>query len=90
MRLAEAEAATQQTEDLALLRRYEPILRFTRGEEFYPTDVEWYVQESSLWISHSNGRRELLVPEGELDLERLAEQRPTGRATFSTSPSAIH
>src|SRR3954465_5631888 len=66
----------QQAEDLALLRRYEPILRFTRGEEFFPTDVEWYVRQSSLWVSRADGHRDLLVPEGDLDLERLAEGPP--------------
>src|SRR5215213_5701870 len=63
--------------ELALLRRFEPVIRFTRGEEFFPTDVEWYVRQSSLWASHADGRRELLVPEGVLDLSRLADARPT-------------
>lgn len=73
----EPPAADRRATDLVLLRRFEPIFRFTRGEEFYPTDVEWYVHHSSLWVSHADGRRELLVPEGELDLDRLAAPRLT-------------
>ena len=36
--------------DRALLRRFEPVLRFTKGERFLPMDVEPYVRESSLWV----------------------------------------
>jgi hypothetical protein len=79
MQTADGSLPQQQAEDLALLRRYEPILRFTRGEEFFPTDVEWYVRQSSLWVSHADGHRELLVPEGELDLDRLGKVRPLER-----------
>jgi len=76
-RSAEASASAPLDAELQLLRRFEPILRFTRGEEFYPTDVAWYVHHCSLWVSHVDGSRELLVPEGELDLDRLADERPT-------------
>lgn len=69
-------------DDLTLLRRFEPILRFTRGEELYPTDVDWYVRHSSLWISHADGHREMLAGEGELDLERLGEERPIERGAI--------
>jgi hypothetical protein len=68
--------------DLALLRRFEPILRFTRGEELYPTDVDWYVGKSSLWLSHADGRRELLAEEGKLDLDRLGEERTVERGAM--------
>ena len=68
--------------DLALLRRFEPILRFTRGEELYPTDVDWYIQQSSLWLSHADGSRELLVEEGELDLKLLGEERTVERGAM--------
>jgi hypothetical protein len=62
--------------DLDLLRRFEPVLHFTRGEKFYPTDVETYVRESSLWQHGPDGRDKQLVPEGELDIEKLVEPRP--------------
>ena len=48
--------------DLALLRRFEPIARYTRGEQFYPLYVEPYVRRSGLWVRHRNGDSVLLVP----------------------------
>src|SRR5215216_4873259 len=76
------ESAARQAEDLALLRRYEPIFRFTRGEELYPADVDWYVGHSSLWLSYPDGHRELLVEEGQLTLQRLGEERATARGAI--------
>jgi len=64
--------------DRALLRRFEPVLRFTKGERFLPMDVEPYVRESSLWVQRPGEEAECLVPEGELTLERLAETRVHG------------
>jgi hypothetical protein len=64
------------TPDLDLLRRFEPLIRYTKGEQFFPTAVEGYVRESSLWEHHPDGRDELLVRQGELTLEKLIETRP--------------
>lgn len=61
--------------DLDLLQHFEPVLRFTRGEAFFPTDVERYIQESSLWAHTPDGRDELLVPQGELTVETLIRPR---------------
>ena len=36
--------------DLALLRRFEPIVRYTKGEIFFPMDVAPYVRACSLWV----------------------------------------
>ena len=36
------------TNSAALLRSFEPVLRFTKGEWFYPMDVEPYVRSCSL------------------------------------------
>lgn len=69
-------------DDLALLRRFEPIVRYTQGEELFPTDVDWYVRESSLWVSNPDGYRQLLFEEGELDLERLGEERAVERGAI--------
>ena len=55
---------------LELLRRFEPIVRYTQGEQFYPMDVETYIQESSLWQHAPSGRDTLLVPQGKLTLEK--------------------
>lgn len=62
--------------DLELLRRYEPVIRYTKGEEFFPTDVERYIAASSLWLHHPDTQDELLVEEGKLTLEALAAMRP--------------
>ncbi|MCS6910032.1 MAG: hypothetical protein NZM11_05615 [Anaerolineales bacterium] len=64
--------------DRALLRRFEPIIRYTRGEQFFPMNVELYVRESSLWVLRPGEDPQCLVPEGELTLEKLAEPRADG------------
>jgi hypothetical protein len=62
--------------DLELLRKFEPVVCYTKGEQFFPTDVDHYVEESSLWEHHPDGRDELLVSQGSLTLEKLIEPRP--------------
>ena len=69
------------TLDFELLLRFEPVLRFTQGEHFYPMDVETYVKESSLWAHSPNGRDTLIVRQGELNIEELIKSR---RAPFGT------
>lgn len=62
--------------DLALLRRFEPIIRYTRGEEFFPIDVDGYVSTCSLWVKRANvSEPTCLVTSEELTLERLGEPR---------------
>ena len=63
--------------DRALLRRFEPVLRFTRGERFFPMRVEPYLERSSLWCMRPNREAELIVPQGELTVERLHAHRWT-------------
>ena len=58
--------------DLELLRCYAPVVRFTRGEQFFPSDVERYVRGCSLWAHYPNGQAEMLVPEGGLTPVSLA------------------
>ena len=38
------------SEDLELLRRYEPILRFTNGELFFPMPTDGYVAACDLLV----------------------------------------
>lgn len=65
--------------DMSLLRRYEPVLRFTRGELFLPMPVEAYLEACSLWRSAERGRAsrrpassERLCAPGELTAAALA------------------
>lgn len=62
-------------EDRTLLRRFEPILRFTQGESFFPIDAEIYVESCSLWMQPLGKEPICLVPEGELTLEKLGKYR---------------
>jgi hypothetical protein len=57
----------------ALLKRFEPIVRYTKGEAFFPFDVERYVQNSSLWVHRPGLGAERILDEGELTLETLGE-----------------
>lgn len=72
---------TAREADSALLRRFEPVMRFNRGERFFPVAVDRYVRESSLWEQRPGEEAVLMVPEGELTVEKLAEPRP---AEFGT------
>lgn len=61
--------------DDELLRRHEPIVHYTRGEEFLPSAVEPYLSASSLWVHRATGWDELLLEQGEVTVDRLAETR---------------
>jgi len=67
--------------DVALLRRFEPVIRYTRGEQFFPIDVKPYVESSSLWMHPPNQEPACRVPEGELTLEKLGQYRCDGFGT---------
>jgi len=61
--------------DLDLLRRYEPVIHFTYGEEYFPSGVDHYVKQCGLWVYQPDGRHELLVERGKLSLDELAKPR---------------
>ncbi len=67
--------ATAAPDDLALLRAYEPVVRYTEGELFRPTAVGPYVRRCGLW-AHELGTppetAELIVAPGGLSLDALA------------------
>jgi hypothetical protein len=69
--------------DVVLLRRFEPVMRFTKGERFYPLDVEPYVRACGLWVHRAGGQEEAVVPRGKLTLENLGRQPEDG-------PGAVH
>ncbi len=84
--------------DLALLRVYEPVVRYTKGELFLPTAVGPYVAQCSLWTGvRGDDTTLVVVPAHELTLERLSQEgvlhrdlplflrfveRPLGRAEY--------
>ena len=77
--LVPAETAPQPAltpDDLALLRRFEPVLCFNQGEQFYPMDVDRYLAESELLIKRPDADPEVLAPRGQVNVERLVERRP--------------
>jgi hypothetical protein len=59
------------TNDLELLRRYEPIVRYTQGEMFLPCSVEPYVERCSLWSRPANGPPAQVISAGRLTMESL-------------------
>jgi hypothetical protein len=66
-------------EKLALLRRFEPVIRFTEGELFLPASAEEYVGACELWERRPAGGPVPLAVSGELDLD--AAGGASGRAT---------
>jgi hypothetical protein len=58
----------------ALLRRFEPVIRSTKGDKFYPMDVEPYVRACSLWVQRPGEEAVCVVPSGKLTLESIAQQ----------------
>ena len=70
-----------------LLRRFEPVIRFTKGEWFYPMDSS---PTSTPAVSGSRAptRTVCVVPAGELTLERPSSRRtPPAPYTTSRSPT---
>ncbi len=63
------------TADIDLLQAYAPVLRYTMGEQFYPTDVERYVRACSLWAHFPNGRDQMLVQEDFMNMRELIQPR---------------
>ena len=60
---------------MTLLRRFEPVVRYTQGEKFLPMPVDEYVKRCSLWLREERKEDRQLVPAGELTLEQLATYR---------------
>ncbi len=65
--------------ELSLLRAYEPIVRFAKGELFFPTAVGPYVSACSLWQREPDGERRCIVEAGKLSLERLCREADARR-----------
>jgi hypothetical protein len=61
-----ADAGADAERDLALLCRFEPVLRYTKGELFFPMSAVPYIAECELWAGNSERDARLLVPADEL------------------------
>ena len=72
----EQKGFTKTNPSIALLRRHEPILRFTKGERFFPMDVARYVLHCSLWAQRPDRKPIRLVPYGKLSLDTLGKPHP--------------
>src|SRR5262249_20074625 len=69
---------------LEILRAVEPVVRYTQGEKFFPMAVDPYIRASSLWVHIPEGVDREIVPEGEVELDGLAESRdaPSGSIVY--------
>jgi hypothetical protein len=76
-------SSTRRDHDLALLRRFEPVIRYTQGELFLPSSVQDYVEAAALRVPSRKGHAEVLAAPGTLTLDRLAE---LGASEASRSP----
>lgn len=61
-----------------LLQRFEPVLKFSQGEPFFPFNVEGYVAESSLWKKAPETPAEMVYSETDLTLEKLGKLQLSG------------
>ncbi len=77
----------------AVVRRYEPVVCFTEGELFFPTEVEDYIAQSAVWERTPGRRRPLRIADhGELDVEglcRLARSRPDANLELRYVPGPL-
>ncbi len=84
--ISDRPTAPVDTPDLELLRKFEPVVYYTKGEQFYPAAVEHYVKECSLWEHHPDGPEELLVPAGADDHGEIDRTAP-GRLRHHPLPA---
>jgi hypothetical protein len=56
----------------SLLRRFEPVIRYTRGELFLPAAIESYISGCQLVVAGPDGH-EVVAPRGSLTPDKLAE-----------------
>ncbi len=73
--------------DLELLRAFEPVVRFTSGEQFFPMDVERYVHASGLWTYHPDDHDEEVIPESSPSRASSSRAAPLSNpcSTFASS-----
>ncbi|HNP73019.1 MAG TPA: hypothetical protein PKK15_18035, partial [Kouleothrix sp.] len=62
--------------EIGLLRRFEPVAFFTKGEQFLPMDASRYIESCALCVKRPNEPARVLVPRGKLTAERLTQPWP--------------
>ena len=67
------DGSSEDGHDLSLLRRFEPIVRFTEGEFFLPASVDDYVRCCELLEHGADRQRVVVAPKGSLTIEQLVE-----------------
>jgi hypothetical protein len=69
--------------DIEMLQAFEPIVRYNRGELFYPTAVEGYLAECDLLVGTSEKDGRVLAPQGSLTPAALATiDAPPGESLY--------
>lgn len=70
--------------DLALLRRFEPILTFTYGELFFPMATGPFVEACDLLEGPTLREARVVIPSTDLDLDRLGavDDPPPGHSQY--------
>ncbi|HQX75190.1 MAG TPA: hypothetical protein PL074_02700, partial [Thermoflexales bacterium] len=58
--------------DESLLRKFEPVVRYTNGEHFFPCEVNEYVRRASLWLYKNNEEDKPIAAPGELNVQNLS------------------
>jgi len=58
-------------DDLALLRRFEPQVRYTEGELFLPSAVDGYLAACDLLVGRSEKHRTVVAPVGSLSVDDI-------------------
>jgi hypothetical protein len=59
--------------DLELLQCFEPVVRYTHGELFFPCAVDGYLARCHLWMADTQRKMTLLAEPGDLTSEVLAQ-----------------
>lgn len=79
-------SVTHQEPHLALLRRFEPVIKYTQGELFLPADVRDYVGCASLQAASRKGPATALAADETLTVDSLAElgREHTGESLYLT------
>lgn len=66
-------ATDHELGDIDLLRAFEPVVRFTSGEFFYPVSAHCYVQRAALWSDDRDGESTCSFGVAQLTMDSLTE-----------------